>query len=97
MQDFLDSTLIKWKEAILIPAQDDTQSIRNLKGSLISKWRASLEKRLLTKFVFMRTKEMFSIFSEFPSSIDAISDFKLALDRTNLHKQFVEKIKEEIR
>lgn len=31
---------------------------------------------------------MFSIFREFPDTLEAINDFKYALDKTNMQKQF---------
>ncbi len=45
----------------------------------------------------MRTKEMFSIFREFPDTLEAINDFKYALDKTSMLKHFATQIKEEFK
>lgn len=55
---------------------------------MIKDWNRNLQYRVLSRFIYMRTKEMFSIFREFPDTLEAINEFKYALDKTNMQKQF---------
>jgi hypothetical protein len=57
-------------------------------------WDGQLENYLYCEFVKLRTSEMFVLFQDFPDSLPAINDFKLALDKTKLHNYFSTQVKE---
>ncbi|CDW73691.1 anaphase-promoting complex subunit 2 [Stylonychia lemnae] len=96
VQDYLQNIISRWvKDVVNLDQTNDSPDIKLAKQKILSKWERDLEHTLLTKFVSLRTKDIFEIFQEFPDSMPSINDFKYALEKTQLHKQFVNQVKEQ--
>lgn len=84
----MEAVTLKWMHAVINLNGQDSSLMAQKKTAFIKNWERDLQMRILSRFVIMRTKEMFSIFREFPDTLESINDFKYALDKTNMQKQF---------